>query len=72
MRSTRSNTGNRRSHHALDTARLSKCGNCGGYYLRHRACGTCGQYRGRSVVNVTAKIEKKSKKKESRTKEAAK
>ena len=71
MRHTRAHTANRRSHHGLDAARLTKCVNCGAFHLRHRACSTCGQYRGRNVLNVTAKIEKRAKKRDERAKAAS-
>lgn len=69
MRATRSHRDNRRSHHALDAARLSKCPDCGSPHLRHRACLTCGKYRGKMVVDVKAAIVKKDIKK---SKKAAK
>ncbi|MDQ5957721.1 MAG: large subunit ribosomal protein [Patescibacteria group bacterium] len=62
MRHTRAHTGNRRSHHALTAVRLSKCVKCGELHLRHRACLSCGSYRGKEVVDVVAKAEKKAKK----------
>ena len=64
MRVTRSHRDNRRSHHGLKEPRLSKCSNCGAYHLRHRMCKECGHYRGRVVVDVTTKLEKKLKKRE--------
>lgn len=62
MRHTRATTGDRRSHHALTGARVSKCAKCGAAHLRHRACLTCGTYKGREVINVLAKQDKKDKK----------
>ncbi len=62
MRSTRSHTGNRRSHHALTSRPLTVCKDCGATRLRHTVCPTCGKYKGRQVMDVmakTAKIEKK-------------
>lgn len=62
MRHTSSHTANRRSHHALSGARLSKCAKCGAPHLRHVMCANCGTYRGRQVVDVLAKQEKRAKK----------
>lgn len=64
MRVTRSHRNNRRSHHGLKQPRLSKCVNCEALHLRHRMCAECGNYRGRVVVDVAAKLEKKLKKRE--------
>ena len=63
MRSTRSHTGNRRSHHALANRPLTVCKDCGATRLRHTVCENCGKYKGRQVIDVmkkTAKIEKKN------------
>ncbi len=62
MRVTKGHTGNRRSHHHLKEPRLSKCANCGAYHLRHRVCPECGHYRGKMIVDVVAKQEKKMQK----------
>ena len=66
MRHTRAHTANRRSHHALTGPRLSRCSNCGAMGLRHRVCASCGQYRGRTVIDTGAAAIKKAKKKEVR------
>ena len=63
MRSNRSHTGNRRSHHALDDVRLSKCVNCSAPHIRHTMCEKCGTYKGIKVVDMTAIVEKKAIKK---------
>ncbi|OHA84195.1 MAG: 50S ribosomal protein L32 [Candidatus Yonathbacteria bacterium RIFOXYC1_FULL_52_10] len=62
MRHTRAHTGNRRSHHALTAPRLSTCANCQKSHLRHRVCENCGSYRGKGIIDLTAKIEAKQKK----------
>lgn len=62
MRANRGHRDNRRSHFALKEARFSTCKDCGASHLRHRVCITCGKYKGVSVLNVHAKVEKKAKK----------
>jgi ribosomal protein L32 len=64
MRSNRSHTGNRRSHHALKNITVSKDAKSGAVHMRHRASVVTGMYRGHQVINVgkrLAKIEKKAK-----------
>lgn len=63
MRHTRSHTGNRRSHHALKSANFSACSNCGEPRKTHTVCTACGFYRGRKVLDVVKKVEKKQAKK---------
>ena len=63
MRHTHGHTRNRRSHHALEMPRFSKCVKCGALHLRHRMCTVCGTYKGREVVDVMSKILKKEEKK---------
>lgn len=60
MRHTKGHTRNRRSHHALKVPRLSNCVDCGTLHLRHRVCETCGKYKGKQIIDVMAKIEKKN------------
>lgn len=40
----------RRSHDALKAPNFVPCEQCGEPKLRHRACPTCGVYRGRKVA----------------------
>lgn len=61
MRHTRAHTANRRSHHALDGARLSKCAKCSALHTRHQVCTNCGTYRGKSVLKVVKSIAKTEK-----------
>mgnify|MGYP001578274820 CR=1 FL=1 len=63
MRHTRSATGQRRSHHALAPALLSTCSHCGKALLPHTVCQNCGYYKGRQVIDVLAKLDKKERKK---------
>ena len=62
MRHTRAHTRNRRSHHALQGVRLSRCMKCGAEHRRHAVCLNCGTYRGREVIDVLAKLGKKERK----------
>ncbi len=54
MRHNRSQTGSRRSHHALKGTRLTTSKE-GTVHPRHRVLLDGSQYRGRSVMDVTAK-----------------
>jgi len=55
MRHTRAHTANRRSHHALKAPTLATCSNCGAMHRPHHMCLGCGFYKGRLVVDMTAK-----------------
>lgn len=73
MRHTKSHTGRRRSHHALEAELVVPCPKCKELNLPLYACRYCGTYKGREVVNVFAKLnkkERKQKEKELRRKEA--
>ena len=61
MRHTRSQTANRRSHHALKAQKLAVC-ECGAPRVSHRACAACGRYRGRIVIDVVGKASARAKK----------
>lgn len=67
MRHTKSHTGNRRSHHALEATSFAKCSNCQAVKLRHTVCRECGFYRGKKIVDLVKKIEKKQKKEKAKT-----
>lgn len=66
MRHTRSHTGNRRSHHALKASVFTTCSNCEKRKETHIVCKHCGFYRGRKVLDVVKKVEKKQAKKKSK------
>lgn len=72
MRSNRSHTGHRRSHHALISGAFSVCDSCGTRKISHAMCQVCGKYKGRIVIDVIARIEKKEKKRKEREKAAKK
>ncbi|OHB14513.1 MAG: 50S ribosomal protein L32 [Candidatus Zambryskibacteria bacterium RIFCSPLOWO2_12_FULL_45_14] len=61
MRHTRSHTKNRRSHHALAKPAISK-DQSGHFHLRHRLSKESGMYRGKKIIDLTAKLDKKTKK----------
>ena len=60
MRHTRSQTGQRRSHHALTSVSISLCQSCGSPKMNHRACVNCGKYNKREVINVFKELDKKT------------
>lgn len=69
MRHTRSQRGNVRSHHRLTNPAVTMDKNTNVPHLRHRASTVTGQYKGRVVLDVQAKIEKKTKKVQAKKKE---
>lgn len=42
----------RRGHHKAEHPGAVACDNCGDPKLPHRVCPSCGQYRGRAVIEV--------------------
>lgn len=42
----------RRTHYKLEIPGVSRCKHCGAIILPHRACSTCGYYRGRKYENA--------------------
>jgi len=44
----------RAQHDRITMPNVSICDNCGADVLSHRACPSCGQYRGRVVFAVAA------------------
>ena len=72
MRATRGHRNNRRSHHALDAGRVSKCQNCSAPHRSHAVCMSCGWYNGRKVIDLAAKATKKAKKAEQKKEEMKK
>jgi len=62
MRHTKSQRNRTRSHHRLDKPAVTLDKNTNVPHLRHRASLQTGQYKGRTVIDVAAKIAKKNKK----------
>ncbi len=52
-RTSKSKKNKRRSHDALQAPAPGRCSNCGEPVISHRACPSCGQYRGRQVEEAT-------------------
>lgn len=77
MRHTKSARNQRRSHHGLENPSVSFCTHCRKEVRPHTMCQNCGYYRGRQVIDVLAKLDKKERKQkekelhEQETKEAA-
>jgi len=70
---TKSRRNKRRSHLFLKSIATSICPKCKKPILPHNACLNCGFYKGREVIDVFAKLEKKEKKdKEKEIKESGK
>lgn len=61
MRHTRSQTASRRSHHALKSHGIVKDPKTGIAHMRHRVSLVDGRYKGRQVIDVIKKVEKKQK-----------
>ncbi len=59
MRRNRSQTAQRRSHHAIAGERLAKC-ECGALRISHRACPECGKYNGRVVIDIVARAKREA------------
>ena len=61
MRSTKSHRNNRRSHDSLSSPAVTMDKKTNVAHMRHRASLVTGQYRGRVVIDVAAKIAKQAK-----------
>ncbi|MDQ6991462.1 MAG: 50S ribosomal protein L32 [Mariprofundaceae bacterium] len=44
----------RRAHDGITVAAMSECPECGETVRPHHACQSCGQYKGREVIEGTA------------------
>lgn len=72
QRHTKSRRNNRRMHLFIKSPILSICSKCKKEKLPHRTCQYCGYYKGKEVVNVMAKLDKKEQKKRAKEMEAGK
>jgi large subunit ribosomal protein L32 len=63
QRHTKSRRDRRRAHLALQKTNFSLCPKCKEPILPHHFCQFCGTYKGREVIDVLAKLEKKERKK---------
>lgn len=52
QRISRAHQGNRRRHHFIAAPQLQPCSNCRAMKRAHHVCPTCGQYRGRQVIDI--------------------
>ena len=59
QRHTSSRRDRRRSHLALKRVFLTKCPHCGASIPPHTICPNCGYYKGRKIIDVLAKLDKK-------------
>ena len=51
-RTSASRRDQRRSHHALKAKNTSTCPNCKEVKMPHRACPSCGHYKGQQVLET--------------------
>jgi large subunit ribosomal protein L32 len=62
-RRTKQSKRERAAHFALATTSTMACGNCGRRIRSHRVCPHCGFYKGRQVLKVMGKVERRAAKK---------
>lgn len=61
-RHSRARQGKRRAAIKLTARETVLCSNCGAPVLPHTICRNCGFYKGKEVINMTKRKEKKEKK----------
>lgn len=61
-RHTKSRRNKRRGNIFLEKPAISSCSKCGKEVLPHILCHNCGYYKGKEVINVFKKLDKKEKK----------
>jgi len=72
QRHTKSRRNKRRAHIFLKAPVLTLCPKCGKPLIPHTVCRNCGYYKGKEIIDVLSKLEKKERKtreKEMKTKE---
>lgn len=57
---SRSRTRRKRAHRGLTQINLIKCPACPEKTLPHRACSSCGHYRGRYIGGITSRSQSSS------------
>ena len=62
QRNTKSKRNSRRSHIRLAAPKLVPCPKCGTLIPPHTVCPNCGYYKGKEIIDVMAKLDKKEKK----------
>ena len=55
-RHSHSRTRKRRAHDGLTAPQVERCVECGEPKMRHRLCGSCGTYRGKTIVNLDEEL----------------
>lgn len=63
MKHTKGKRNRVRSHHALKIRALATCTHCKVEIYPHTVCKNCGWYKGKQVIDVLAKLDKKQRKK---------
>lgn len=58
-RRTSSDKRKRSAHFALTATAINACPKCGKAVRPHRACAFCGTYKGRQVIKIDKKLNKK-------------
>ncbi len=70
QRKTKSRTNQRRMHIFLENPSLTSCPKCNKPAKPHTVCFNCGTYKGKAVIDVLSKLNKKEKKQKEREIEA--
>lgn len=71
QRHTKSRRNKRRLHLRLKSETFSSCPKCGHPVLPHHVCPHCGYYKGKKIIDVLVKLERKKKKEREKEIQAA-